>query len=44
MVRSSVEAKYKAMAHTTCEIMCVNLLLQKMEFLVEKLMRMFCEN
>ena len=42
--RSSAEAKYRSMAQTTCEMMWLKSLLQRLRFTVNTLMVMYCDN
>ena len=42
--RSSAEAQYRAMAHTTCEILWLKNLLMELGFRQPGLMRMHCDN
>ncbi|XP_043705360.1 uncharacterized protein LOC122655212 [Telopea speciosissima] len=44
IARSSVEAKYRAMAHTTTELMWLKSLLLEMGFPVPTPMKMYCDN
>jgi len=41
---SSAEAEYRAMAHATCEMMWLKFLLWELEFSVDGLMFMYCDN
>ena len=40
---SSVEAEYRVMAHTTCEMLWVNILYRNWDFLTDKPWKMFCD-
>ena len=44
VARSSAEAKYRALAHKSCELMWINLLLQELKFVVKVPMTMHCDN
>ena len=44
IARSSVEAKYRAMAHTSCELMWIKHLLEELRFVVKLPMTMHCDN
>ncbi|GAV86084.1 hypothetical protein CFOL_v3_29517 [Cephalotus follicularis] len=44
VARSSAEAEYRAMAHTTAELMWLRSLLLEMGLLVSKPIKMFCDN
>ncbi|XP_043705291.1 uncharacterized mitochondrial protein AtMg00810-like [Telopea speciosissima] len=44
ITRSSVEAEYRAMVHTTAELMWVRSLLLEMGLPVSTLMKMYCDN
>lgn len=44
VARSSAEAEYRAMAHTTCELMWLKTLMKEMGFEVDEPMKMFCDN
>ena len=44
VARSSVEAEYRAMAHTLCELMWIKHLLEELRFVVKLPMTMHCDN
>ncbi|GAV63635.1 hypothetical protein CFOL_v3_07153, partial [Cephalotus follicularis] len=44
VARSSAESKYRAMAHTTCELMWVKQLLTEMGFVDSSPMQLWCDN
>ena len=44
VARSSVEAEYRAMAHTSCELMWIKHLLKELRFVVKLPMTMHCDN
>ena len=42
--KSSTEVEYRAMAHTSCELMWIKYLLEKLKFAVKVPMTMHCDN
>ena len=44
VARSSVEAEYRAMTHTSCELMWIKHLLEELRFVVKLPMTMHCDN
>ena len=44
VARSSAKAKYKAMTHTSCELMWIKHLLEELKFVVKVPMTMHCDN
>ena len=44
VARSSAEAEHGAMAHTSCELMWINHLLEELRFVVKLPMTMHCDN
>ena len=44
VARSSAEAEYIAMAHTSCELMWITHLLEELRFVVKLPMTMHCDN
>ena len=44
VARSSAEAEYRAMAHTSCEFMWIKHLLEELRFVVKLPMTMHCDN
>ena len=44
MTRSSAEAKYRAMAYTTCELTWLRIILQEFGLLVQGLTPLYCDN
>ena len=44
VARSSAEAEYRAMAHTTCELVWLRNLLQEIGFRMDKPMKLYCDN
>ena len=44
VARSSAEAENRAMAHTSCELMWIKHLLEKLRFVVQLLMTVHCDN
>ena len=44
VAKSSAEAEYRAMAHTSCELMWIKHLLEELKFVVKLPMTMHCDN
>ena len=44
VARSSAEGEYRAMAHTACELLRVESILQEMGFSSDRPMKMYCDN
>ena len=44
VARSSAEAEYRAMAHTSCKLMWIKHLLEELRFVVKLPMTMHCDN
>ena len=44
VARSSAEVEYRAMAHTSCELMWIKHILEELKFVVKVPMTMHCDN